>query len=161
MENTKEMIRKYIASNILFSGNGYPYSDDASFLNEGIIDSMNVLELVMFVEQSFGIKVDDQDIVPDNFDSITKLATFIESKSHESENNAIYHLYKLVIHNEDFYINLIGEKEFINDDEFYHNYQDMEIFSDIEKREDDASYIGFVPQNQLFAEQLFAHLLTF
>ena len=81
MEKTKEMIRRYIANNILFTGDGYPYSDDASFLNEGIVDSMNVLELVMFVEQTFGVKVDDQDIIPDNFDSVTKLATFVESKA--------------------------------------------------------------------------------
>ena len=81
MEKTKEMIRKYIANNILFTDNGYPYPDDASFLNEGIVDSMNVLELVMFVEQNFGMKVDDQDIIPDNFDSVTKLATFVENKA--------------------------------------------------------------------------------
>lgn len=80
MENTREMIRQYIASNILFTDNGYPYSDEASFLNEGIVDSMNVLELVMFVEQNFGVKVDDQDIIPDNFDSVAKLASYVESK---------------------------------------------------------------------------------
>lgn len=80
MEKTKESIRQYIANNILFSAKGYPYSDDASLLNEGIVDSMNVLELVMFVEQNFSMKVDDQDIVPDNFDSINKLATFVYSK---------------------------------------------------------------------------------
>jgi acyl carrier protein len=81
MKNVEEMIRKYIAENILFSGNGYPYSDDASFLNEGIIDSMNVLELVMFVEEKLGVSVADQDIVPDNFDSVTRLAAYIRSKT--------------------------------------------------------------------------------
>ncbi len=77
MQNVEEMIRTYIAQNILFSGDGYPYSDDASFLNEGIIDSMNVLELVMFVEETFSVAVQDQDIVPDNFDSVSKLAAFV------------------------------------------------------------------------------------
>jgi len=81
VEKTKESIRAYIANNFLFSDRGYPYPDDASFLKEGIVDSMNVLELVMFVEQNFGIKVDDQEIVPENFDSITQLATFVESKT--------------------------------------------------------------------------------
>jgi len=80
MEQTREMIRQYIANNILFSDNGYPYSDEASFLGEGIVDSMNVLELVMFVEQNFGVKVEDQDIIPENFDSVAKLATYVESK---------------------------------------------------------------------------------
>ena len=79
METIKQKIRRYIADNILFTGNGYPYSDEVSFLSEGVVDSMNVLELVMFVEQNFGVKVDDQEIIPDNFDSITKLATYIQS----------------------------------------------------------------------------------
>lgn len=78
--NIEALIRTYIAENILFSGNGFPYSDDASFLNEGIVDSMNVLELVTFVEERFHITVEDQDIVPDNFDSVNKLATFIRHK---------------------------------------------------------------------------------
>ena len=81
VERSKEMIRTYIANNFLFADHGYPYPDDASFLNEGIVDSMNVLELVMFVEQNFGVKVDDADIVPDNFDSVTKLATYVEGKT--------------------------------------------------------------------------------
>ncbi len=81
MNNVEDMIRKYIAENILFSGNGYPYPDNTSFLDEGIIDSMNVLELIMFVEEKFGVTVADQDIVPDNFDSVTQLADFIRSKT--------------------------------------------------------------------------------
>ncbi len=81
MDCIEAKIRTYIAKNILFTGNGYPYSDDASFLNEGIIDSMNVLELVTFVEQEMGVTVADQDIVPDNFDSVSKLAAFVRRKS--------------------------------------------------------------------------------
>ncbi len=81
MDGIETKIRTYIAKNILFTGNGYPYSDDTSFLNEGIIDSMNVLELVMFVEQDMGVTVGDQDIVPDNFDSVSKLAAFVRHKS--------------------------------------------------------------------------------
>lgn len=81
MQNVEVMIRKYIAENILFSKKGYPYPDDTSFLEGGIVDSTNVLELVMFVEEKFGIKVDDQDIIPDNFDSISKLAAFVHSKA--------------------------------------------------------------------------------
>jgi acyl carrier protein len=81
MHNPASLIRTYIAQNILFSGNSYPYADDASFLDEGIVDSMNVLELVTFVEDVFGIRVDDQDIVPDNFDSVGKLAAYVRSRT--------------------------------------------------------------------------------
>jgi acyl carrier protein len=78
--SAEDVIAGYIAENILFSRRGYPYPVDASFLENGIIDSMNVLELVMFVEEKFGIKVADNDIVPDNFDSVKKLAEFVNSK---------------------------------------------------------------------------------
>lgn len=77
MDSTAQTIRKYIAENILFSGSDYPYSDDTSFLNEGVLDSMNILQLVEFVEKQFHIRVDDQDIVPANFDSVAKLAAYI------------------------------------------------------------------------------------
>ncbi len=79
----EEKLRKYIADNILFSKNGYPYPNDASFLENGIIDSMNVLELVVFVEDHFQIAVDDQDVVPENFDSIARLAAYVQSKQAE------------------------------------------------------------------------------
>jgi len=81
MIQVEETLRSYIAKNILFSGKGYPYEDEASFLEEGIVDSMNVLELVMLVEEQFGVTVDDMDIVPDNFDSISRLATYVRSKA--------------------------------------------------------------------------------
>ena len=80
-KNIEEMIRTYIAENILFSDNGYPYADDASFLEEGIVDSMGIMELVMFVEEQFGITVEDEELVPDNFDSVSRLAAYIRAKS--------------------------------------------------------------------------------
>ena len=77
MRTIEEMIRSYIAENILFSNNGYAYSDDASFLEEGIIDSMGIMELVMFVGDTFRITVEDEELVPDNFDSVSRLAGYI------------------------------------------------------------------------------------
>lgn len=80
IEDVESKVAGYIAENILFSRNGYPYPSDASFLENGIIDSMNVLELVMFVEEKFKVKVDDSEIVPENFDSVSKLAAYIKAK---------------------------------------------------------------------------------
>jgi acyl carrier protein len=79
----KEKIQNFIAENILFSSGGFPYSDTTSFLDNGIIDSMNILQLGMFIEESFGISVEDDEITPDNFDSIERLAAFIERKTRE------------------------------------------------------------------------------
>lgn len=80
MDPVETKIASYINENILFSKNGYPYPKDASFQDNGIVDSMNVLELVMFVEENFGIRVAEYDIVPDNFDSVEKMAHFVQSK---------------------------------------------------------------------------------
>ena len=73
-------IRDFIAKNLLFSDNGFQYDDDDSFLQEGIVDSVGVMDLVSFVEDNFNVEVDDQEIVPDNFDSINKLAQYVRSK---------------------------------------------------------------------------------
>jgi acyl carrier protein len=73
-------IREFIAKNLLFSNKGYTYDDDISFLEEGIVDSQGVMELVMFVEDNFKISVDDPDVTPDNFDSVTRLTDYVRRK---------------------------------------------------------------------------------
>jgi len=80
MTSIEESIRAYIVKEILFSDK-YGYSDEASFLDEGIVDSMNVLQIVMFIEKKFDIHVEDDDVVPDNFDSVAKLAKYVRIKT--------------------------------------------------------------------------------
>ena len=65
----------------MFSDNGFQLSDDASFLEEGIVDSTGVLELVMFVEEEFNVTVQDDEVVPENFDSVSRLSTYISRKT--------------------------------------------------------------------------------
>ncbi len=71
-------IRDFIARNLLFSDDGFNYDDDASFLEEGIVDSVGIMELVLFIEEQFGFSVADEDLTPDNFDSVNKLANYVE-----------------------------------------------------------------------------------
>jgi acyl carrier protein len=73
-------IREFISRNFLFSENGFPYSDDASFLQDGVIDSLGVIELVPFLQKQFGISVADRELLPSNFDSVRKLTSFIARK---------------------------------------------------------------------------------
>jgi acyl carrier protein len=73
-------IREFISRNFLFSEDGFPYADDASFLGEGVIDSLGIIELVPFVEKQFGISVTDHELLPSNFDSVRKLTSFIARK---------------------------------------------------------------------------------
>ena len=75
----EEILQKHIAETILFS-NSYPYEDTDSFMENGVLDSMNVMELVSFLEQEFGIQVADHEIIPDNFDSIRQMSAFVQSK---------------------------------------------------------------------------------
>jgi len=80
LNDCSTQIRDYVARNLLFSDKGFLYGDDASFLEEGIIDSMGIIELVSFVESQFGISVADRELIPDNFDSVNKLNAYIQSK---------------------------------------------------------------------------------
>jgi acyl carrier protein len=76
---TSETIRQFIATNF-YVPDPSTLKDDSSFLDLGVIDSTGVLEVVAFLEQEFGIAVEDMEIVPENFDSIANLTRFIEGK---------------------------------------------------------------------------------
>lgn len=80
----EEAIRRYILENFLFTDDGSQLEDDASFLEEGIVDSTGVLELVMFVEESWHMEVRDEEIVPENFDSVERLANYVREKMGET-----------------------------------------------------------------------------
>ncbi len=79
MEIRKE-IHNYLEENVLFNSDDNSISDDDSFMENGIIDSTGILELVSFIEGKFDFKVDDEDLVPDNFDSVNNLVSYIEKK---------------------------------------------------------------------------------
>jgi acyl carrier protein len=78
--DTKAVIRRFIADNLLFSSNGFQLDDDVSFLEEGVVDSLGVMELVVFVEEQFGVPVADEEVTPEYFDSVNRLAAYVESK---------------------------------------------------------------------------------
>jgi acyl carrier protein len=80
MTEAKQKIRQFVVSNFLF-GQDNGLAENASFLENGIVDSTGVLELVAFAESEFGVKVDDADLVPENFDSINAVAGYLQRKS--------------------------------------------------------------------------------
>lgn len=83
IESTETEIRKkikqFIKDNFLL-GNNAVISDDDSFMGKGIVDSTGILEVVSFVEETFSIKIEDEELLPDNLDSINNLVTFIKTK---------------------------------------------------------------------------------
>ena len=76
----EQQIQGFIAEDLLYSDSGFDYPDDVSFLDEGIIDSLGVMELIEFVQKSFGVQVEQSEVTPDNFDSVVKLAAFVRRK---------------------------------------------------------------------------------
>ncbi len=80
MELIKEKIREYIVQNFLFGDTETQFSDDDSFMEQGIIDSTGILELIQFIEREFGIKVNDDEILPANLDSLNNLEKYISRK---------------------------------------------------------------------------------
>jgi acyl carrier protein len=76
----EQQIWKYLCDNVLYLDDGFEYSNDSSFIEEGLVDSTGIMEIVMYVQSAFGITVDQQEVTPDNFDSVNKLMAFIRSK---------------------------------------------------------------------------------
>jgi len=76
----KKIIRHYIMENLLFTEDESILQDSSSFLDGGIIDSTGVMEIILFIEETFGIKVSDDEMLPANLDSVDNLAAFVQRK---------------------------------------------------------------------------------
>ncbi len=74
-------IRRYIFDNFLFDAKEDELQNDTSFLEQGIIDSTGVLELVEWLETEFGISVADEELIPENLDSVNSLSAYIARKT--------------------------------------------------------------------------------
>jgi acyl carrier protein len=73
-------VRRFIGENFLFRDDGDAIAHDQSLLDAGIIDSTGVLELVCFLETTFGIEVQDDEMLPENLDSIRAIANYVGRK---------------------------------------------------------------------------------
>ena len=76
----RDRLREYIVENFLFGSTDERFTDEASFLETGIIDSTGILELISFVETEYGISIQDHEIVPKNLDSLENIARFVARK---------------------------------------------------------------------------------
>ena len=80
MDKVRERIKGYIIDNFLF-GDEVGLEDQTSFLDAGIVDSTGILELVDFLDNEFRIKISDDEILPENLDSINNIINFLDKKS--------------------------------------------------------------------------------
>jgi acyl carrier protein len=77
-------IKQFIARNFLFTEDGNAVRDDQSLMSTGTLDSTGILELIMFVEDRFKLKVPDEDMLPENFDSVRAIADYIEQRKKQA-----------------------------------------------------------------------------
>jgi acyl carrier protein len=81
LSTIKSSLRTYITDSLLPASGIESFEDGDSFLGKGIIDSTGILELLEFIEGEFQIHVEDEEVVPDNLDSLDKLSSFIHKKT--------------------------------------------------------------------------------
>ena len=74
--NPRDRIRAFVIESFFVDD----FSDEDSFLRNGIIDSLGMLELIAFLEKEFGIKITDAELVPENLDSLARVCAFVEQK---------------------------------------------------------------------------------
>ncbi len=77
--NYADTVRHFVVENFLF-GDGESLKEDTSFLEKSIIDSTGILELVMFLEETYNMKIEDDELIPENLDNLQNIARFVERK---------------------------------------------------------------------------------
>lgn len=80
MQSIAQDLRAFVSERFLFGDGSAALGADDSFLEKGIIDSTGVMELVAHIEQQYAIKVADEELVPDNLDSLGRLTQFVIRK---------------------------------------------------------------------------------
>lgn len=78
-----DSVRGFVVENFLF-GDGEALKDNTSFMEEGIIDSTGILELVMFLEETYNIKIEDDELVPENMDNLNNISKYLDRKLNQS-----------------------------------------------------------------------------
>ena len=79
----EDKIRKYILENFLFTDDASALDSNDSFLEQGILDSTGILEVIMFLEEEFDVKVQEDEMIPENLDSVLNLVNFVKRKQAE------------------------------------------------------------------------------
>jgi acyl carrier protein len=79
--SVESKIRSFILDNFIFSDDDNALKNDDSFLDNGILDSTGILEVIFFLDEEFNIKVNDDELIPENLDSVDRIAAFIKRKT--------------------------------------------------------------------------------
>lgn len=80
LEQITQNIRKFLFENYLFGYSENELSNDTSFLEFGVLDSMGIIELIVFIEEEFGVEISYSEILPENLDSVNCASSLIYKK---------------------------------------------------------------------------------
>ncbi|HUS64312.1 MAG TPA: acyl carrier protein [Kofleriaceae bacterium] len=80
MNDIKQTVKAYIVDTMLMGADGSDIADDTSFLERSLLDSTGVLELVSFLQDTYKIEIEDQELTPENLDSLDRIAAFVTAK---------------------------------------------------------------------------------
>ncbi|NLE46474.1 MAG: acyl carrier protein [Chloroflexi bacterium] len=83
------LIRNYILENFLYSDDESLLTNEGSLLEQGIVDSTGVVELVMFIEETFCFEVADEDVIPEYFDSVERLARYVRLHTSQESSESV------------------------------------------------------------------------
>jgi acyl carrier protein len=87
MIDVQREIHNYIVDKILFD-DGEKLDEDLSFQDNGILDSTGFLELITYIEEKFGIRISDRELIPENFDTLRKVSGFVQNKRRNNSLNS-------------------------------------------------------------------------
>jgi acyl carrier protein len=76
----KEKIKSFIAKELAWDKINGDFKDDRLLLDEGIIDSVGMLKLISYIEETFGIKMGEDDLIPDNFETLSSIVGMVEKR---------------------------------------------------------------------------------
>lgn len=82
-DSMHDVIRAYILENYLFTDDVAALGFADSLVDRGIVDSTGMLEIILFVEEQFDITVNDEDMTPENFDSVDRIAGYVKRRQQE------------------------------------------------------------------------------
>ena len=76
----RDKVRDFILQNYLFTTDTAALGVDDSLLDRGVVDSNGMMEIILFLEEQFGVVMRDDEMVPENLDSVTKITKFVRSR---------------------------------------------------------------------------------
>jgi acyl carrier protein len=80
MQQLEQEVRQFIIDNFVFENGNGGFSNEDSFLETGLVDSMSIMTLVEFVKEKYAISIEDEELVPEHWDSVSRIASFVQSR---------------------------------------------------------------------------------